>query len=155
MTLEDTSGVLERLRREFDHSFSRPRSGEVRKTEWVVVLGLGGGRVAVRIDQLGAIHSGRKVVQVPSENAALVGLAGVRGRVVPVFDLASLLGLGRSPPQWRWLAVASLSVPAGFSFERLELQAEIELGTELVTLPDGVIPVVDLRAVLSPVAERE
>jgi len=60
-------------------------------------------------------------VPVPGPVREFVGLAGLRGRLLPVYDLASLLGGGPPTPDLQWLIVAE--GPAGqiaLAFEEVD-----------------------------------
>jgi chemotaxis signal transduction protein len=59
-------------------------------------------------------------VRLPVENRDLLGIAGIQGRLVPIYCLASLLGLGRDSADWRWIAVCGLPDLAGLAFESLD-----------------------------------
>ena len=79
------------LRQAFDLSFALsppPASPEV---EDLLTLRVAGNPYAIRLRDIAGIVAGRKVVPVPAITPGLLGLAGIRGGVVPVFGLASIL----------------------------------------------------------------
>jgi purine-binding chemotaxis protein CheW len=97
-------GALEALRAEFDGAFARApaaRPGEVS----LLALRAGGEPVAVRVlDVAGLLPAGR-VAPVPSRRAELLGVAGLRGTILPVYALARLLG--RPADEARWMLLAA------------------------------------------------
>jgi chemotaxis signal transduction protein len=58
-------------------------------------------------------------VAIPSPVSELIGIAGVRGGIVPVYSLAALLGHARQD-QERWLVLCQLENPVVFAFTELE-----------------------------------
>jgi chemotaxis signal transduction protein len=104
-TNEQLQARLRALRGEFDQSFARPG------TDFLLIR-VAGEPHALRLAEVAALEADRAITPVPSEARALLGVAGLRGALVAVFDLAQLLGLpapspaGKSPPSGRrWLAL--------------------------------------------------
>ena len=93
MTGPDT--VAERLaalREEFDGSFGQPvRPPDAEHAE-LLTLRAGDRRYALRLTQTSGLHPDRPVTPLPGPLPALLGVAGFGGTIVPVFDLAALLG---------------------------------------------------------------
>jgi chemotaxis signal transduction protein len=90
------------LRRAFDQAFASPAADPSREVEPFVLLKVGDGAYAIRVREIRGFAAARKIVALPSAVRELLGLAGFRGSLVPVYDLAGLLGhgpLGR-PPCW-------------------------------------------------------
>ena len=65
-----------------------------------------------------------KIVAVPSANAQLLGIVGLRGVMAPVYDLAALLGYPRAANP-RWMVLARMSQPVGFAFETFESHLQV------------------------------
>jgi chemotaxis signal transduction protein len=105
----------ETLRRAFDAGFAEAARRETAAAEKLLAFDLGPEPYALRLSEIAGLFADRKVTRLPGAAAALLGLAGFRGAVVPVFDLHALLGRpGLETP--RWLAVAS-AAPVAFAFE--------------------------------------
>ena len=114
----------ERLRLEFDRTFSEPiRETASDARDFVLVLA-GGMHWALALDGLHGIEHDRPLIPMPSSRAALLGMAGVGSMAVPVFDLAALAH-ARHPASHP--AVQPSSQPAAGRrsiFALLELEAE-------------------------------
>ena len=89
---------------------------------------------------------------------ALLGVAGFSGQIVPVYDLAALLG-HPVPDRPRWLVLAGGAPPLALAFHELDGHLRVPAGTILagsrqdtgilrgmVPLPGGTRPIVDVPA---------
>jgi len=108
------------LRREFDRSFAEPPRDGREPVADVLAIRVGGDAWALRMEHLSHLASGRKVVPVPSRRPELLGVATVRGVLVPVFSLARLLGYAAPPGAPRWLAACGAGPDAAFAFDVFE-----------------------------------
>lgn len=100
MTLERNE-LLDTLRREFDQVFAEAPTSEEAPRESLIVLGLGEATVALRLSEIKGLQALPPLMPLPASAPGLLGLAGVRGTLVPTYDLASLLGLGGGDrPRW-------------------------------------------------------
>jgi chemotaxis signal transduction protein len=118
------------LRREFDRSFIEPPHAEVAATEDLLAIRMAAQDFAIKLSEIAGLFADKKIAPVPSANAALLGIAGFRGAIVPVYDLQSLLGLAESRSS-RWLVIAA-KAPVAFSFESFEGRLRV--------LPDAITP---------------
>lgn len=91
------------LAREFDLSFARAPEAAVEKADFLAIR-VRAAPYALRLAEVGALAVDRKLTPLPSEAPALLGIAGLRGAILPVYDLGSLLG-DSSPSAPRWLAL--------------------------------------------------
>ncbi|MDQ3223366.1 MAG: chemotaxis protein CheW [Gemmatimonadota bacterium] len=114
----------------------------------------------VEVIQVGPIHS------VPSRDRAVRGVAAVRGRIVPVVHLGSLIAAGACPPQ-----AGDLVVVVTLDGRRICLEiddAEVVVREPALPVPqgsalpwaigvarhpEGLVPVLDLKALSSRVME--
>jgi purine-binding chemotaxis protein CheW len=112
------SSISERageLRREFDRAFAEPIRLETAVQEDLLGIRVGEQPYAMRLSEIAGLHAGKKITRVPGGNAALCGIAGFRGALLPVYDLHVLLGhSGAQAP--RWLVVAS-TAPVALAFD--------------------------------------
>ena len=130
------SDLAERLRREFDDAFAAPREAQGGAGEIVVTIRVAGHAYALRMGQIAGLARDRKIVAVPSPVPELLGLAGVRGELVPVYSLAAWLGHGREATA-RWLALCGAGERAGLAFGEIEGQLAVQPGQLVAAPPSG------------------
>ncbi|HEV3040877.1 MAG TPA: chemotaxis protein CheW [Candidatus Angelobacter sp.] len=114
------------LRNTFDRSYSLPPSSSgAEQVENLLALRLAGNPYAIRVTEIAGLVNNRKTVAIPSPISELLGVAGIRGGLVPVYSLAALLGYDRngyardaSPA--RWLALCGNEDQVGLGFSDLE-----------------------------------
>ena len=112
---------LDELRESFDSSFSRPPPPQKDPGEALLRLRVGGAPLAVRLGQLSGLHLMPRLVRLPNSPASLLGVAGLRGQLVAVHDLAALLGLQTGEPA-RWLLLAGGARRVGLAASGFEGQ---------------------------------
>ena len=113
------AGRIARLRRDFDRSFAEPVRRHDEEHVELLAIRAGGRRYALRLAQSAGLHPDRPVTPLPGPLPALLGLAGFAGTVVPIYDLAALLGhpIGEKP---RWLVLAAGLPALGLAFHQLD-----------------------------------
>ncbi|MEV6633090.1 chemotaxis protein CheW [Actinoplanes sp. NPDC051470] len=154
--------VLEQLgglRAEFDDSFTTPaRQHDVEHDELLAVRA-GGRAYALRLAQTSGLWPDRPVTPLPGPIPALLGVAGFRGAIVPVYDLAALLG-HPVPERPRWLVLTAGSPALALAFHELDGHIRVPADTivteaaehppgclrGMVPLAGGTRPIVDLPA---------
>jgi chemotaxis signal transduction protein len=164
-TTEALRARLIELRQSFDRAFSEPLAEQAAPTVDLLAIRVGREAFALRLSEIAALEADRTVTAVPSDQAELLGIAGVRGGVVAVFDLALLLDLPRSEST-RWLVLAK-GAPLAFAFSGFEGQLEVrveefasaEAGRDGrardVVHKDGLpLPVIDLTALVEALERR-
>jgi chemotaxis signal transduction protein len=104
------------LRRAFDRTFVEAHHREAIAEEDFLSVEIGGDPYALRLTDIAGLHNNRKIAAVPSHIAELRGIAGFRGAMLPVYDLAGLLRY-RHAESPRWLVVAARA-PVGFALEQ-------------------------------------
>ena len=161
------TGRAEQSRLEFDQSFARDTRFHLRSTEKLLAIGLGPERCAVRLGDVAGVFADRGITRVPGHIPALLGIAGFRGVVVPVYDLPALLG--HAPivaPRWLMLAAAAQLALAFVDFDGL-LQVESDaivqrdagavphdFINEVLRTPDLLRPVIHLPSVLNAITRQ-
>ncbi|MGH7295021.1 MAG: chemotaxis protein CheW [Polyangiaceae bacterium] len=160
----------EELRRAFDAAFARPAEGRNGSSEHLLALRLGGSPYALRLLDVAAFVRAGRVVTLPGASGTLLGLAGVRGNIVPVHDLAALLGHSRDTARPRWLALAGSADPVALALHEFEGHVEVAATLrvrgdatatrrhvqELVRLGEGeeVRAVIDVSSVVRAIEAR-
>lgn len=115
------------LREAFDRSFAEPRSPAAPHVERMIAIRVGTDAYAVSLSEVVSLHADHKVVAVPSTAPELLGLAGFRGAVVPVYDLRVLLGsVTSSAPRWLMLVRAPVLVALAFDLFDARLQVHVD-----------------------------
>ena len=156
------------LRRAFDHSFAAAPSGASAPTEAFLAIGAGGDNYVLRLAEISGLYVDRKVTCLPSGSPDLLGLAGFRGALVPVYDLRVLLGYPAGPLP-RWLVLMASRTPIGLAFDRFDGYLDIPLQAvapesrpdmarpyvnEIVHFADSVRTIVHLPSVLEAITNR-
>jgi chemotaxis signal transduction protein len=147
------------LRAHFDRSFAEAPRAAAAATEDLLAIRLGGAPYALRLGELAGLFVDRRVAPVPSAVRELLGIAGFRGAIVPVYDLRLLLGCAATAPP-RWLVIAA-QLPVGFGFDVLEGHLRVGTGAIATGAAGGALvqtpeprPIVALAAVLAAIAQR-
>lgn len=114
------------LRREFDEAFARPSASaaEAQVPHLLLRVGLDPQTYAVALSEVLQVSRINKLVNVPTSLGSLLGLVSVRSAVVPIYGMATLLGLAQEPPRWFALH-GSQGDPVGFAFGQFEGYVEV------------------------------
>jgi len=139
------------LRRAFQRSFAEPVEAGAEVVEDYLAIRLGGDPHALRLADVACIAPWRPLARYPSPAAGWLGLAGVDGAVLPVYDLAQLMGYARGPAL-RWMVTAKAAVALAFeAFEgQFRLSREPGAGSpQVVQGPGGARPVVPVDALVA------
>jgi CheW-like domain. len=108
------------LRQAFDLSFALPPPQASQEVEDLLTIRVAGDPYAIRLRDIAGIVAGRRVVPVPAVTLDLLGLAGIRGDVLSVFGLASILGYGQAPGSPRWMILCGAEEPIALAFSDFE-----------------------------------
>jgi chemotaxis signal transduction protein len=159
--------MLASFRGSFDASFAEPLAAMVEREDLLLVRA-GALRLAFRVPELAGLEARRKIVPVPGAPPLLLGLAGVRGRLVTVFALAGVLGSEATNEDGRWIAVGAGAHDIGFAFAEIEGRTTVPSSGLASARPDTarghvhalveagavVRGIVDLRSVLAIVTHE-
>ena len=156
------------LRDAFDLSFSRASAVRAAASENLLTIRIGTDQYALRLASVSGLFAGKRISWVPSPVPELLGIAGFRGVVQPVYDLAMLLGHPKAAVP-RWIVVAAPQA-VGLAFEgfggfvsaapdavvtrprggadtpQLHVNAFLESG--------GTYPIIDVASVLARIARK-
>jgi chemotaxis signal transduction protein len=108
------------LRRAFDRSFAGASLGTVDAAEDLLAIRVAGDPYALRLTELSGLAAARRIAALPSRNAAVTGIAGIRGSLIPVCSLAVLLGYSRGDSALSWLALSRGVESMALGFEQWE-----------------------------------
>ena len=124
-----------KLRATFDAAFAVQQAAGAGSEVDVLAIRVAGHGYALRLSEVLAVHAERQLTPLPSPVPALLGLVGVRGLVVPIYDLRLLLGYGAGPAP-RWLSLARAASPIGFAFEAFEAHWRLPLSAIITGVAD-------------------
>lgn len=154
------------LRATFDRSFAAPRNGDTIEEEGFLAIQLGEDAYALRIAEIAGFHADKTITPLPSRIAELRGIAGFRGAMLPVYDLAALLG-HPSPDRTRWMVIVAgapvalaFDVFGGhFRFPRSRVASHAGSAStgrvhDVVRVEERVYSVIDLSAIIARIKER-
>jgi chemotaxis signal transduction protein len=163
---KELGGRADELRRAFDRSFAdAPRVDPERLVDFLAVR-VAGDPYAFRLSEVAGLFVDRVVTPLPTPVPELVGLAGFRAALVPVYDLRALLGYSRGDaPRWMVSTVGNHAV--GLVFDLFERHLRVSQGAlasdesqarrhvrQVVRATDGVRPVIHLPSVLEAIKVR-
>ena len=112
--------AAEAIRAAFDQSFSEPIASRLDDTDDVLRIGVAGEGYAVTLSEIAGLYLKPSIVAVPSPLVEFLGVTALRSQIVPVYDLAGLLGLPGSTGPVRWLLLARASVLVAFAVDSVE-----------------------------------
>lgn len=111
-------GTAADLRQSFDSAFAGAIASERPQQDDVLVVGIASDSYAIRLADIAGLRSDARITSLPGSLAELVGIASVRGTIVPVYDFRTLFGYPRAPVH-RWFVIAA-AAPVAFAFDRYE-----------------------------------
>jgi chemotaxis signal transduction protein len=162
MTIDDLRAAWTGLRDDFDASFRAPLhdSAAIRHRD-LLAIRVADAAYALQLTEVTGLHGAAKITRVPSAVPEFLGLLGVRGLLVPVYDLALLLGY-HEPQALRWVAQVRAEHPVGLAFPVLDGHFRVPVSApsasaeasgghvrEAVRLGPALHSIVDVSAVLS------
>jgi purine-binding chemotaxis protein CheW len=119
---ENQTAVIERateLRRAFDRTFSEAPATRTTDLADLLDIRVGPDPYAIRLDQVTSVFADKRVTPLPGSFPELLGIAGFRGAIVPVYDLRTLLGYPRNGSQ-RWLVLTAGQTRIALAFDQFE-----------------------------------
>jgi purine-binding chemotaxis protein CheW len=160
------------LRHAFDGMFALPPSLASREVEDLLTIRVAGDPYAIRLLDIAEIVTERSVVSVPSFTPDLLGLAGIRGGIVPVFSLSSILGYGPDTGSPRWMILCGTEEPIALAFSDFEgylrlptsaLHADenflaarehVQYVNQVASTPDGARAVISMALIVATIRNR-
>ena len=154
------------LAERFDQSFALPRSGAAPARQDFIAVRIRDDPHVLRLRQLAELRCGLAVTRLPGSPAELLGLANLKGAVVPVYDLGLLLGYPPGTMKADWYVLAAMA-PVAFAFDafdgHLRLSGDISAvsdegddrrpyADQILRTADRVLPIIDLPSVAAFIA---
>jgi chemotaxis signal transduction protein len=156
----------ETLRREFDEGFARVAGRQDTAVEDLLAIRVSGDPYALRLAECAGLFVDRKVTPLPSAVPELLGLAGFRATLVPVYDLRALLGYSRGEAP-RWMVSATGGAVLALAFDAFEFHLRVESSSlisddapvqrhapRLAHVPGGARPLLSVPSLLEAIEAR-
>lgn len=121
-------GAAAALREAFDRTFAEAPAEGASLFEDFLAVRVAGDPYAIRLAELAGLHCDRKVVGLAGDDRGFLGIASLRGALVPVYDLGTLLGYASAAATPRWLVLARAPSPLALAFDLFESHVRIPLG---------------------------
>jgi chemotaxis signal transduction protein len=138
------------LRASFDSSFAEsPRQDRDQRDSYLCIR-CAGDRYAIDLRQIAGLHQRKQIRPLPGPLRELLGIAGFRGALVPVYDLAALLGYARNTETPRWMVVADAGRRFALAFD--DLEDYVQTGVSLSGAEDAAARRAHVRGTLSDAA---
>jgi len=137
------------LREAFDRAFAEAWSPEAGAFEDLLDVSVGSARYAIRLAEIAALAADVPITPLPTSVPALIGIAGFRDEIVPVYDLGALLGHAAEAGR-RWLAVAAGDTPVALAFAALERHLRVPAAAVAARDPSDAAPYIGAVAHLEP-----
>jgi chemotaxis signal transduction protein len=118
------------LRAAFDRAFAAPVRADATAKLDLLAVRAGPEPFAIRLSEVTGLFVDRRITRVPTSDATLIGIAGFRGAIVPVYSLLAVLGHSAAEAP-RWLVIAA-TTPIALAFDQFEGHLRIS--------PDAILP---------------
>jgi chemotaxis signal transduction protein len=158
---------IEALREDFDRSFAK-KPAAVPASDDLLEISIAGRPYALRIAEVSGIFVDRIVAPLPTAVVGLLGICGIRGALLPVYDLGTMLEHPTERSQHRWLAIAAGTF-VGLAFERFTEHVRVGRDAivshdsdtramrhvrEFVSIRERMTPIVSIVSVLETIRSR-
>jgi len=125
------------LRHAFDRTFAEPLRADAVAQDDFLAITIGSDPYALRLSEVGGLYPSRRTTGLPGAASALRGLVGLRGALVPVYDLGALLGYSQAAPP-RWLVtIVDGKVTVAVGFEQFDRHLRVARDTIAEAAPAG------------------
>lgn len=156
------------LRTAFDRSFAEPPRLDLTPMDDLLAVRIGDDVFAIRLSEITGLHADKKITRVPGGDPALLGIAGFRGAIHPVYGLTLLLGRhAETAPRWLVIAAAA---PVALAFDGFDGYVRVASETirprdasakdqpyarDFVPIQQRVRPVLHLSSILDATGVRQ
>jgi chemotaxis signal transduction protein len=108
------------MRQAFDHSFVEAPRAETAFFDDFLAIRVGADPHVLALADIARLLALKTVTRFPSGVRELLGIAGIAGAIVPVYDLRALLGYPTADPP-RWMVIAA-AMPVALAFDGFDGQ---------------------------------
>lgn len=114
------AGLAAALRSEFDQAFAVAASTLEVQSIHLLAIRVDSNPYAIAVAEIDGLQVDRVIAPLPTTIGGLLGLAGIRGDLVPVYSLGALLGYQAPARAPRWLALCGGAQAFGLAFDGFE-----------------------------------
>ena len=125
------------MRLAFDRSFAEPRRDGTEPVLDLLGIGVAAEPYALRLADIRAVLADRTPLRLPGSDSRLLGVVGLRASIIPVYDLAAVLGHPPVPAP-RWLVVTAARPSVALAFPTLDGHLRVSPGA--IAKPAGDEP---------------
>jgi chemotaxis signal transduction protein len=114
----DVALKFEDLKRSFDRTFQEPLVERVQELVHLLIVRVGATRFALKVADLAGLVRAQTVVPIPAAGLGMLGLAGLKGRMVAAYSLANLIGcpeVSTEPTRWMVLCRCEKEIALAFT----------------------------------------
>jgi chemotaxis signal transduction protein len=157
------------LRCAFDQTFAEVPPVVTQDVVNLLGIRVGGDPFAIRLGEVAGLFADRKIVPLPSPVPELLGVAGFRSGLIPIYSLRGFLGYppaSEIPP--RWLILAGSGHLVGLAFDQFEVHLRVRRSElrkiqggasrahirETASLAEGLRAIVSIDSVVETIKER-
>jgi chemotaxis signal transduction protein len=152
------------LRQDFDGSFAEEPHAASTQTEDLLSIRIDNDPYALRLTEIAGLFADRAITPLPGPAPELLGIAGIRGAMIPIYDLRRLLGYaGNGAPRW---FVLTANATIGLSFDQFEAHLRLPHAAivreeradtairEVARNAQSILPIIHLPSVLGMIEKR-
>lgn len=156
------------LRRAFDRGFAATPQVAAKHHADLLAIALSSAPYALQLGAVAGLYANKKITRIPTQTTALLGVAGFRGLILPVYDLAILIGLpALEAPRWvATVAGADLAIAFDAFEGHLRLPKNAVVPNEsvdggrqhishLLRSTDTLRTVINLTSALRPILDQD
>jgi chemotaxis signal transduction protein len=117
--LSETDVLLkfEDLKRAFDLTFQQPLVERGQELVHLLIVRVATARFALKVADLAGLARAQTIVPIPGADSGLLGIAGLKGRMVAVYSLATMIGSQElSIEQNRWMVLCRCEKDIALAF---------------------------------------
>jgi chemotaxis signal transduction protein len=156
------------FRRAFDQTFAEVPPPMTQDVTNLLGIRVGGDPFAIRLGEVAGLFVDRKIALLPSPVPELLGIAGFRGGLIPIYSLRGFLGYPSASETPRWLILAGSGHLVGLAFDQFEVHLRVRRSEltkiqggasrahirETVSLAEGLRAIVSIDSVVETIKER-
>ena len=163
---EQLAELAARLREEFDRSFAEAPGQNGADYEDFLGISLGQDRFALCLTDVCGLVTGKKVIPLPGPLAEFIGIVGLRGQIMPVYDLARLLGHLEGIRSLKWLILVGRAIPLALSVGSFDSYLRVrkdaisghedkgKATSEVIRTADAVRAIIRMQVVMDTISNR-